>query len=606
MMMRNSNAIGHTDYLLVRLQNIYMRMMAVAIIGMSGVGLVAQIVVVTSRGDTLSFTSLAPPVVLMLLGGMVLLFIEQRRLNLSARILIYSTVVASAVTVYLASQNPNILQGTFLAGSYLVIGTLAIITAAVLGTRFEHYISIGIVLGSAILVVIDVYQGLGNPVVQRSLVSSSFIIILTQVLVGGSLRFFVGAMQETHQSTRRANQLLEASAMVGQSIAQYLNADELYQQTVDIIRERFGYSQVQIYTVDEATLQGELRATTQPSADTLTAQQRLSFNAQSLIGRVARLHDTVTVEQTDSSEMRYAELSPTTRSAFMAPLLDNNRVIGILDVQSTQTGIFSQVEQQALKVLASQLATAIRNALLFEQQQHSVLENQHLLAESETSLVEIRRLNSTLTREAWEKYMLGREKFTGIHLSEAGFKTKVEWTDAMIESVKEQQPVVKKRGQQRVVAMPLLLRGETIGAIEVEIPPSEADIELELVDIIEGVGQRLAVSLDNARLFEEIQEASFNEQIISGIVTDFQSADTVESLLKTALEGLSSSLGAKSATIRMKQNPTASHYAIVQPATVSNDKVTQNGHANGHKGNTASHSATSQPSDANDRDGGTA
>ena len=110
MMMRNSNAIGHTDYLLVRLQNIYMRMMAVAIIGMSGVGLVAQIVVVTSRGDTLSFTSLAPPVVLMLLGGMVLLFIEQRRLNLSARILIYSTVVASAVTVYLASQNPNILQ----------------------------------------------------------------------------------------------------------------------------------------------------------------------------------------------------------------------------------------------------------------------------------------------------------------------------------------------------------------------------------------------------------------------------------------------------------------------------------------------------------------
>lgn len=605
MITNNSSATEHTDIVLGRLQKIYMHMMAVAIILLSGIGLVAQILAVNGRGDPLSVTTLAPPIVLMLLGGLVLLMIDQGRLKIGARILIYGTVMASVVTVYLAAQNPNNIEETFLAGSYLVIGTLAIITAAVLGTRYEHYLGMGIILVTAILVVLNVYQRLLNIEAQRNLISSSIVIILTQMFVGGSLRFFVGAMRETHQSTQRANQLLEASAMVGQVITQYLSADELYQQTVDIIRERFGYAQVQIYTLDESALQGELRASTRPSFVPLANGQRLSFSPQSLIGRVARLHDAVTVEQTELSEIHYAELSPNTRSAFMAPLLDNDRVMGILDVQSTQLGTFNQAEQQALKVLASQLATAIRNAVLFEQQQQSVLENQRLLAESEASLVEIRRLNSTLTREAWEQYMFGREKFMGISLSDEGFNTQAEWTQTMIESVKEQQPIVRKQDHLRIIAIPLLLHGETIGAIEVETSPSEGNIELELVDIIEGVAQRLAVSLDNARLFEEIQEASFNEQIISGMVTDFQSADTVESLLKAALEGLSTNLGASSGAIRMKQSPTTSHYAMAQPAmaqpaAASIGQDAQKGPTNGH------HDFPSSQLPNDDSDGGLA
>ncbi|MCA9883498.1 MAG: GAF domain-containing protein [Anaerolineae bacterium] len=562
---------------IVKLQKLYMRVLAVILMLMSAIGLVAQIAVITRRGESIMFFGVLPIFILVVLGGIVLVLIERNNLRTSARILIYSTVIAAAITVFLSAQNPNNDRQALLAGSYLVIGTIAIITSAVLGTRIEYYLGLFVTTASGVIVAISVIDKLATPAEQANLVSSTAVIIFTQILIGLSLRFFVGAMQKTADSTQNLNELLEASSYVGQIIARYLSADELYQRTVDIIRDRFGYYHVQIYTLDEDAVQAELKATTD-SGNARPTRQLLPIGPQSLISRVARIHDAVVIDNVDNSERAYSELLPTTQSAILVPLLDNDRVIGVLDVQSMRPNVFKQAEQQALKLLASQLATAIRNADLFEQQQHSVLENQRLLEESEHSLGEISRLNSSLTREAWNQYMFGRHHLSGISLEGNKFTTNAQWTEAMIESVKGQQPVVKRKDINRVVATPLILRGEVIGALEIETSTTNDDIELELVDIVEGVAQRLAVSLDNARLFEEIQETSYNEQIISGLVTEFQAADSLEALLKAALEGLSSSLGATSGAIRMKQASLNTNYAMLQPSQPA--KV-----MNGHNGN---------------------
>src|SRR5690606_26051157 len=99
------------------------------------------------------------------------------------------------------------------------------------------------------------------------------------------------------------------------------------------------------------------------------------------------------------------------------------------------------------------------------------------------------------------------------------------------------------------VAVPVVLRGEVIGAIEVE--PSEEIEAANTVEMMQAVAQRLAISLDNARLFEEAQAATAQEQRINQIVTRYQSANSVDDLLRITLTELSQTLGAQHGAIRL-------------------------------------------------------
>ena len=73
----------------------------------------------------------------------------------------------------------------------------------------------------------------------------------------------------------------------------------------------------------------------------------------------------------------------------------------------------------------------------------------------------------------------------------------------------------------------------------------------DTIDMVRAISQRLAVSLDNARLFEESNEASAQEQRVSEIVTQYQSASTVDELLQVTLQGLAETLGADHGAIRL-------------------------------------------------------
>jgi hypothetical protein len=69
--------------------------------------------------------------------------------------------------------------------------------------------------------------------------------------------------------------------------------------------------------------------------------------------------------------------------------------------------------------------------------------------------------------------------------------------------------------------------------------------------MVRALSQRLAVSLDNARLFEESHEATAQEQRVSEIVAQYQSANSVDELLQITLEGLAETLGAEEGAIRL-------------------------------------------------------
>jgi len=436
---------------------------------------------------------------------------------------------------------------------------LTIVIAALLGYRASFWLFAILVAGRiGMQIAIDVTAVMTtapDPQAFVTTVTPIIVVSFVPLIVGWMVRTFALALQNIASNAQRSANLLETSSIIGQSMSQMLSVNDLLAQAVEIIRDRFGYYHVQIFLIDEDNRYAYLRAGTGDIGQQMLAQgHRLAVDAHSVIGRVAQVGEPIITRDTRRDPFHATnEMLAATRSELALPINDGPATIGALDVQSTQPGAFTDNEIQALQVIAGQLATAIRNARLFEAQERNVRENKRLFIESETNLREIQRLNRQLTKQAWSDYLNNERRISGVTLEGQTFKNIADWSERMIIAGQRRRPIAEAIDDKYIIAVPVELRGEVVGAVEIEV--DKAEEQEEALEMVQSIAQRLAISLDNARLFEESQEATAQEQRLGEIVSQYQSAATVDDLLKITLEGLAESLGAEEAAIRLGKLP---------------------------------------------------
>jgi len=374
--------------------------------------------------------------------------------------------------------------------------------------------------------------------------------IAVTLTVGAITRYFVNTAERTARASARTASLLRATAEVGQNTAKLLTLNELFNRAVQLIQDRFAFYHVQVFLVDENREWANLVASTGEAGEKLLAKKhRLRVGSQSVIGRVTQAGEPVISRDTDTDKIHAMnELLPNTRSELALPIIDNDVIIGALDVQSTRRDAFSPTDIQALEIMANQIAVAIRNARLFEEQARALQENKRLFLQAEAERREVQRLNNQLTREAWENYLTEQRDLKGVAVLEEAVVEHSEWSSAMIEASLKQRPITREIDGQRVTAVPIVLRNQVIGVIEVRDAKGS---ENERNEMIGNVAQRLATTLDNIRLFDEAQYATAQEQRINQIVTHYQTADSIDELLKITLDELTYTLDAERAMIRL-------------------------------------------------------
>jgi GAF domain-containing protein len=284
----------------------------------------------------------------------------------------------------------------------------------------------------------------------------------------------------------------------------------------------------------------------------LEREHKLAVGSQSVIGRVTQIGEPVIARDTDSDSLHAVnELLPNTRSELALPIFDGDQIIGALDVQSTRRDAYSTTDVQALQVMANQLGVSIRNARLFEEQVRSVNQNRRLRAEAETTLREIERLNSQLTRTMWDNYLNEQTQTAAITLSADTLQSEADWSPAMREAQQQGRPVTRYEGDELVVAVPIVLRGEPLGAIEIA---TGVRSEHDAHEIGQAVADRMATTLDNIRLYDEAQASAMQEQRISAVVSRYQTAGSIEDLLQITLAELNRTLEADYGMIRLGLN----------------------------------------------------
>ncbi len=104
----------------------------------------------------------------------------------------------------------------------------------------------------------------------------------------------------------------------------------------------------------------------------------------------------------------------------------------------------------------------------------------------------------------------------------------------------------KSQGNQKEssqVVVPIELRGETIGTLIVQ-SSSTAALNQDQIDLIKAVAERVALSAENARLFEETTRRAERERLVSDITGKIRSGNDPQSMIQTAMEELRKALGA--------------------------------------------------------------
>jgi sigma-B regulation protein RsbU (phosphoserine phosphatase) len=172
------------------------------------------------------------------------------------------------------------------------------------------------------------------------------------------------------QLQKRAEHL-EMVAEVSNDITSILDLDELLSKVAVLIQERLNFPYVHLFTVHPNRRQIIYEAGSGKRSASLKGYVLNLDNDEGIIPWVARHGQTILANDV-KKEPRYqpSPLPPEdTRSELTIPLLFNNQVVGVLDLQSDRANAFSAEDHFLCEALADSVASAIHNADLFRTEQ---------------------------------------------------------------------------------------------------------------------------------------------------------------------------------------------------------------------------------------------
>ncbi|MCA9959491.1 MAG: GAF domain-containing protein, partial [Anaerolineales bacterium] len=171
-------------------------------------------------------------------------------------------------------------------------------------------------------------------------------------------------------------QMRAAHLELVRKIAHQVNAvgesEAIFDEVVRLTHEMFGFHPVNIFAIDLVTGKAVLQASSLPD---LTNTHGHVPHGLGIVGSAVTTRQTIVVNNT-SEDQRFlppdsftsAHLPPA-KAELAVPLVVNDEVLGVLDVNSEQTGAFTLAEQTVLEALAAEVASAIHKAQQLAQQQ---------------------------------------------------------------------------------------------------------------------------------------------------------------------------------------------------------------------------------------------
>lgn len=333
-------------------------------------------------------------------------------------------------------------------------------------------------------------------------------------------------------SERRAHQF-ETITRISRTINSAQNLQELLPRISEVVSEQFGFYHVGIFLIDASHKYATLVAANSPGGKKMLARNhQLKIGEQGIVGYVTGSGDPRIALDVgiDSTYFNNPDL-PETHSEMALPLKTTEGIIGALDAQSTERNVFTNDDIEVLSTLADQISLAIQNARLYDQTQKALTESEAIYRQNLSA--------------SWS-HLPKQLKLTGYRYGASGA---VPLTEAVLTDQAENSSPI----QRREFSTPIILRGETIGTLSVQVPKTER-LGSDQIDLIKAVADRVALSAENARLFEETATRAARERIVSDISNKIRETNDPQEMMQTAMSELQRVLSATRVEIIPQKN----------------------------------------------------
>ena len=332
-------------------------------------------------------------------------------------------------------------------------------------------------------------------------------------------------LSANERNERRAKQF-ESIAHIARTISSTRDLDVLLSQITTAINREFGFYHIGIFLLDASKEYAILSAANSEGGQLMLKRgHRLKVAETGLVGFVTGTgRPRIALDiGTDAIFFNNPDL-PQTRSELTLPLRAGEEIIGALDVQSTEPNAFSTEDINILSTLAEQVSIAIQNAQQFEQTRKA-------LSESEV-------LSRQFVQSGWQQFAKQRSL---IGIRHTGTRTSLLFRKNGKNEDSSAESLSMTTGRGTFLSLPIKLRGEVIGSVDVHAPDNRPWDQDEL-DIVTAIIERAAIAMENARLLAESQKRAAKERTIGEIASKISVQSDINELLKTVAQELGRTL----------------------------------------------------------------
>ena len=251
---------------------------------------------------------------------------------------------------------------------------------------------------------------------------------------------------------------------------------------------------------------------------------------EGITGTAAEQQKTLVVEDV-RRDPRYLVTVDGVRSEIAVPLVARGELVGVIDLQSTRLNAFSEHEKNLLELIGSRFSLAIEAARLHRGtlSQNRVLATLSQIAQEFSHILNLDELLSKVSHlvrrqipyDAFSILLLEKESQILKHYFGVRFDERIQWNNMPVgrgivgaaardaqtvlvpDTNRDERYVAMVEGIRSEVAVPLIVKGEVIGVLDLECEHVNA-FTREHVRLLALLAPQVAIAIENARLYEQV------------------------------------------------------------------------------------------------------
>jgi len=213
-----------------------------------------------------------------------------------------------------------------------------------------------------------------------------------------------------------------------------------------------------------------------------------------------------------------------------------SKILGVLDVQSTEPKAFNDDDVSTLQILAEQIAVAIQNANLF--------------SDAAKALDSARATYGQMSREAWSKMLRTQAKIGFLATPPTTIQIQSDEVEPVISRAIETGDLILG-SDSLTISVPVKIRGQVIGAIRLKKAEIAEAWTQDETNLAISLSDQLSGALESARLYRDSLQRASRESLVSDISARINASATRDAIIRETVQELGQSFVNASVTFQL-------------------------------------------------------